>query len=284
MPSRPSKSRRSTAPAGPKPRPTDPHVLYQRSVQSPDAEIDFVDRTYFKIRDRRAARLREDFCGTAYTSCEWVRRRKTNTAVGLDLHAPTQAWGRKHNLSTLPAEAASRITLLKRNVLDPGPGTDRMDVVLAMNFSWWVFHERRTLLDYFRAVRRSLVSDGIFFLDIYGGWESMKEQQDRRQIGGRKRGFKYIWDQVAFDPISNHTICRIHFKLANGRSIRRAFEYDWRVWTIPETRDALADAGFSRTTVYWEGDDGTGGGNGIFRPRAKGECCPSWIAYLVAER
>lgn len=283
MPSRSPQPRSARRPARKGGAP-DPHVLYQKAVQSPDAEIDFVDRTYRKIRGRRASRLREDFCGTAFTSCEWVRRRRTNTAVGLDLHAPTLAWGRKHNLAALPTDTASRITLLRRNVLDPGAGADRMDVILAMNFSWWVFHERRVLLDYFRSIRRSLARDGVFFLDIYGGWESMKEQQDRRQVGGRERGFRYIWDQASFDPITNHSLCRIHFKLANGRMIRNAFEYDWRLWTIPETRDVLADAGFSRTTVYWEGDDGRGGGNGIFRPRAKGECCPSWIAYLVAEK
>ena len=36
----------------------------------------------------------------------------------------------------------------------------------AMNFSWWVFLTRRELLAYFRAVRRSLVRDGVFFLDM----------------------------------------------------------------------------------------------------------------------
>lgn len=262
----------------------DRHVLYQKAVQSPDAELDFVDRVFRRLRGRVAARLREDFCGTAYTSCEWVRRRPTNTAVGVDLHGPTLQWGKRHNLSTLPKEARRRITLLRRNVLDPGPSALRMDAILAMNFSWWVFQDRATLLSYFRSVRRALVRDGIFFLDIYGGWESVREQQDRRQIGGRRRGFTYIWDQASFDPITHSARCHIHFRLPSGRTLRRAFTYDWRLWTLPEARDVLADAGFARTTVYWEGDDGKGGGNGVFRPATRAECCPAWIAYIVAEK
>ncbi|MCA9297734.1 MAG: hypothetical protein KDA28_01630, partial [Phycisphaerales bacterium] len=53
----------------------DRHILYQESVQNVEAEIDFVDEQFRKRRGRHARRLREDFCGTANTSCEWVRRR-----------------------------------------------------------------------------------------------------------------------------------------------------------------------------------------------------------------
>ena len=79
-------------------RTADPYDLYQRSVQNVEHEIDFVDRVFLKHRARRAATLREDFCGTANTACEWVRRRRSNIAVGLDLDPKPLAWGRKHNL------------------------------------------------------------------------------------------------------------------------------------------------------------------------------------------
>ena len=276
--------RRARKAAAPVPKPNDPHVLYQRAVQCPESEIDFVDATFRRIRGRRAMRLREDFCGTAFTSCEWILRRKSNTAVGLDVHAATLRWAERYNLAALIEEQRARVSLLKRNVLHPGPGTGAMDVVLAMNFSWWVFKERRVLLDYFKSVRGSLVSDGVFFMDIYGGWESIKELREKRRIGGRRRGFTYIWDQDMVDPVNNHTLCHIDFKLANGRLIRRAFTYDWRIWTIPETRELLEEAGFKRVTVYWEGDDGKGGGNGVFKPAKVGECCHTFIAYIVAER
>jgi len=262
----------------------DRHTLYQKAVQAPDAEIDFVDSRFRRLRGRTASRLREDFCGTAFTSCEWVRRRRTNRALGLDLDRATLAWGAAHNAAGLRPDAAARLRLLRRNVLSPGPGAGGMDIVLAMNFSWWVFRTRRELLRYFRAVRRSLVRDGVFFLDIYGGYEAQAEVRERTRIGGAKRGFTYIWDEERFDPITHGTRCHISFKLADGRRMPRAFTYDWRLWTIPETRDALADAGFGRTIVYWEGEDGKGGGDGNFRPATRGECSASFIAYIAALR
>ena len=62
----------------------DRHDLYQRSVQCTESEIDFVDETFKALHKRKAHRLREDFCGTAATSAEWVRRRRTNYAFGVD--------------------------------------------------------------------------------------------------------------------------------------------------------------------------------------------------------
>ena len=63
----------------------DRHALYQESVQCVESEIDMVDENFKKLRGRLAVTLREDFCGTANTSCEWVRRRPANVAVGIDL-------------------------------------------------------------------------------------------------------------------------------------------------------------------------------------------------------
>ena len=44
----------------------------------------------------------------------------------------------------------------------------------------------------------------------------------------------------------------------------------------------FADRVYRKTMVYWEGDDGRGGGDGVLRPRARGECCASFVAYIVA--
>lgn len=258
----------------------DKHALYQMAVQNPESEIDFVDRTFRRLRSRTASVVREDFCGTAYSACEWVRRRKTNRAVGVDLHAPTLRWGEEHNLSTLTDEQRSRITLLTRDVLDPGPKGRGVDAVLAMNFSWFLMTERLKLVDYFASVRDSLVRDGVFFLDIYGGYESQKEQVERR----REKGFKYVWEQAKFNPIDNMQTAYIHFEFKRGPAMKRAFSYTWRLYTVAEARDALLDAGFKTVTVYWEGDDGKGSGNGVFRPQKSGEACASFVSYIVAEK
>src|SRR5690349_14099396 len=149
----------------------DKHDLYQRAVQCVESEIDFVDNTYKRLRGRRAVTLREDFCGTANTSCEWVRRRRANRAVGLDIHEPTLNWGRRHNLSALTGEQRQRVDLRRVSVLDEAGGrvAGGFDAILAMNFSYWCFKERGTMLAYYRAVHQSLAPDGIFFLDFYGG-------------------------------------------------------------------------------------------------------------------
>lgn len=265
----------------------DRFVLYQRAVQEPQSELDFIDAEFRRARGRTPTALREDFCGTGLVSCAWARRRRANVAVGVDLDRATLDWGLARNVARLTPAQRRRVTLVRRDVRraprGPAGGRSRFDVVFAGNFSWWVFHERRDLLAYFRAARRSLARDGLFILDIMGGWESMREQTDRWRVGGVKRGFMYRWRQERFDPVTGRARCSIGFTLDDGRRVSRAFTYDWRVWTIPETRDALADAGYRRTTVYWEGDDGKGGGNGVFTPAEHGEACASFIAYIIAE-
>lgn len=266
----------------------DRHVLYQEAVQCVEAEIDFVDETFRTLSGRRAVRLREDFCGTANTSCEWVRRRRGNFAVGVDLDQPTLDWGLAHNVAKLSPAQRARIELRRGNVLEPVDEGSRgaFDAVLAMNFSYWCFKERTTMLRYFRLVHEALAEDGVFFLDHYGGPDAFREIREPRPVGrkGSRRAFTYIWDQAEFNSITHETLCHIHFRMSDGSRLRRAFTYDWRVWSIPEIRDILSDAGFRRSRVYWEGDDRKGGGNGVFTASEYGEACQSYVVYISAQK
>lgn len=256
----------------------DRHELYEESVQCVEAEIDFVDETFKSLRNRKARLLREDFCGTANTSSEWVRRRKRNRAYGVDLDSDVQAWGRKHHLAKL-GSAEERITLLNENVLDVQ--TEPVDIVLAMNFSYWLFKDRAVLKRYFESVREGLVEDGVFFLDAYGGSEAFKEMRERTKYDD----FTYIWDQASYDPISGDMVCKIHFSFPDGSRMKNAFTYDWRLWTLPEIREILGEAGFQRITVYWQGDDeDSDEGNGEFEPAERGEADDAWIVYISAEK
>jgi len=256
----------------------DRHVLYEDSVQCVEAEIDFVDDTFKSLRNRKARVLREDFAGTANTSCEWVRRRKRNRAVAVDLDRDVQDWGRKHHVAKL-GNSRERITLLNENVLDVK--TEPVDIVLAMNFSYWLFKERDQMRRYFENVREGLVEDGIFFLDAYGGSEAFKEMRERTKYDD----FTYIWDQASYNPITGDMLCKIHFNFPDGSRMKNAFTYDWRLWTLPEVREILLDSGFQRVTVYWQGDDeDSDEGNGVFEPTERGEADEAWIVYITAEK
>ncbi|TVQ60205.1 MAG: class I SAM-dependent methyltransferase [Phycisphaerales bacterium] len=262
----------------------DRHVLYEHSVQAVESEIDFVDDTFKDLRGRRARTLREDFCGTANTSCEWVRRRPTNVAIGVDLDAEVLAWGARHNVGRLKPAARKRVSLREENVLTVN--TEPVDAVLAMNFSYWIFKTRDQLREYFRSVRDSLAPGGVFFMDCYGGSEAHKEVREKRKIEeGVRGGFTYVWDQSRYDPISGEMQCYIHFHFSDGSKMNRAFSYNWRLWSLPEIRELLAEAGFVRSTVYWEGtEEDTGEGDGEFVPAERGDADPAWICYIVAEK
>lgn len=262
----------------------DKHDLYERAVQCSEAEIEFVDKTYRKIRGKRAVVVREDFCGTAATACEWVKMRKENRAVGIDLDGPTLANGKKRHGSKLTDEQRARLTLMQRNVLEPTGAAVGADVVLAMNFSYWIFRTRQELGAYFRSVWKSLAEDGVFFLDHYGGGDSYLEIKERRRIGGPRRGFTYVWDQSHYNPLTGEKINHIHFEFHKGPAWKRAFTYHWRLWSLVEVRELLREAGFRDVKVYWEGDDGKGSGDGIFRETTRGEACRCYIAYIAAIR
>jgi hypothetical protein len=256
----------------------DRHDLYQQAVQCTESEIDFVDETFKTLRGRKARLLREDFCGSANTSCEWVRRRKTNSAIGVDLDPEVLEWGRVHNVRPLGA-AAKRLTLLEADV--SSVKTEPVEALIAHNFSYWLFKTRESLRRYLRRARASLVTDGLLFLDAYGGSDAFRELKERT----RYDEFTYIWDQAEFNPITGDMLCHIHFKFPDGSGLKRAFSYDWRLWTVPEVCEILAEAGYSRSTVYWQGtDEETGEANGVFEPATRGEADPAWIVYIVAER
>ncbi len=255
----------------------DRHLLYQKSVQDTGFEYDFVDSTFRKLTGRKAHHLREDFCGTAQMCCEWVSQRRTNHATGVDLDPEVLAWGQANNIARLKPGQQRRVQLLQQDVLRVA--TDPVDVVVAMNFSWQIFTERALLRRYFARVRRSLVEDGVFFLDIYGGYEAFKEMKERT----KHRNFTYIWDQASYNPVNGHMQCYIHFSFPDGSRLRRAFSYYWRLWTLPELQEILREAGFKEVTVYWQGtDEKTGEANGVFEPATEGDADPAWICFVSA--
>ncbi len=256
----------------------DPHVLYEQSVQNVEAEVEFIETAFRELRGRRPAILREDFCGTAAAACHWVSSRRANRAYAVDIDPAVLAWGHEHNVSRLPPSQRKRLELLEADVRKVR--TPPVDVVGAFNFSYWCFKDRAVLAEYFRSVLRSLVKDGLFFLDVFGGAEAYNEVREKTDYDD----FTYVWDQASYEPITGAYRCHIHFRFPDGSRMKRAFSYDWRLWTLPELRDLLAETGFRSSHVYWEGEDEDGEANGEYSRVEVGENDPAWIAYLVGER
>jgi hypothetical protein len=255
----------------------DKHELYQFAVQSPKEDVRFLARVYKAARKKEALHFREDFCGTGLLSSTWIQRGKRFTAEGFDIDPATVAWGIDHNFEPL-GEDAARCTLHLKDVREPS--SQAPDVRCAQNFSYFIFHERAELMEYLRAAHADLADDGVFVMDIYGGPEAMEEMEEVRKID---EGFTYIWDQHAYEPATGRYKCYIHYQFKDGTEKRRAFTYDWRLWNLPELKDALLEAGFKEVVSYWEGTDEDGeSGNGIYRQSKKGENCLAWVTYLVA--
>jgi SAM-dependent methyltransferase len=260
----------------------DRHVLYEKAVQCVEAECDFISGTFRDLRGRTPTVLREDFCGTAGISCHWVARGRNHRAVGVDLEPEVLEWARQHRLPRLTPGQLDRLELIEGNVLSVAGDGDggRVDAVGAFNFSYWVFKTRPLLRRYFRAVHRSLGKDGVFFLDAFGGYDACRVMRETTA----HRGFTYVWDQAQYAPVTGDMTCHIHFRFPDGSKLQQAFSYEWRLWTLPEIRELLAEAGFQRSTVYWEGTAANGRGNGVFKAEAVGEADAGWVAYIVAER
>jgi len=263
----------------PKPKLTaktaDRHDLYEKSVQCPEADVRFLTRAFRSIRQRIPLTLREDFGGTSLLCGEWVKSRKDREAWSVDLDTEVLEWGRKNNIAPL-GDKADRVHLLEGNVLTPK--RPLVDIQVGFNFSYCIFHDRKTLQQYFAAARRSLVKDGLFLIDIHGGPEAYDALSEDKKFPG----FKYVWEQGDFSPVTHQRVSHIHFHFPDGTKINKAFTYDWRIWTCPELRDLLAEVGFKETRVYWEGTGSDGEGNGVYRVTKEGENDLSWIAYIVA--
>jgi len=257
----------------------DRHVLYELSVQNTEIEYDFVSGVFQRLRGRKATTMREDFCGTAGMCCEWVKHGAKNQAIGVDLDSEVLAWASEHNLAKLKPAQRQRVNLLQGNVLSARP--QLVDLILAMNFSYQIFKDRKTLKRYFKNVHHGLNDQGVFILDAFGGYEAFRELKEKTV----HEGFTYVWDQASYNPINGDIVCHIHFEFPDKSKIAKAFTYEWRLWTLPELQELLAEAGFQNITVYWQGtDEETGEGNGIFEPATVGDADPGWISFISAQK
>jgi hypothetical protein len=265
----------------PKSSRADKYDLYQRSVQDPEIDLKIIAELIERRVGRAPRDLREDFSGTANLSCTWVREGPDRRAWAVDIDAEPQAWGLARNVPRLKAELRDRVTFVQRDVLDVGPPeVPPVDLVLAMNYSFNTFTTRDQMRRYFAGARAGLREGGAFVMEVMGGPEVETEGQERTLLDG----FTYVWDRHLFNPITHAMRCKSHFAFPDGSMLEDAFTYDWRLWMMPELRELLGEAGFSESTVYWEGPGEDGQGDRNFVPREHVRSELAWIAFLIAWR
>ncbi len=249
------------------------------AVQSPETDAEFIRDTYFQLRKKAPSLLREDFCGTFAISCEWAKMNRRHYAVGVDIDSEPLNYGKTNLLHILDPQQQARIKILNSTVLSTS--LPKADIVAAFNFSYFLFKERDMLKRYFVNCLKTLKPSGILVVDSFGGALCQAANSEKSRIGG----FTYEWEQEYFDAVNNFAKFHIHFKLkGEKRKRKKVFSYDWRMWSIPEIREIMHEAGFKKTHVYWEESDAAGDGTGHFVRNEKGDECDAWVAYVVAEK
>jgi len=115
--------------------------------------------------------------------------------------------------------------------------------------------------------------------DTYAGPSSLRIGAVERShwIEGGDR-ILYVWEQREFDPCTARAVNAMHFRVERDgeivQSIEDAFVYRWRLWSVPELRDAMAEAGFAGTetaSLLPAQDDSEG-----FIPCVVGRTSPAW--------
>ncbi|KAH9659944.1 hypothetical protein KPL70_024048 [Citrus sinensis] len=247
-------------------------LLYQQSVQSPKGDISYLQKFFLiYVGGRQPLHLQEDFCGTALLSTEWLRSDSRRTAVGLDLDLEALEWCMENNLNKVGADGYSRISLFHGNVLQPleaklvryepqklvrNISLEECDNTLETSTIESAVQDSSTassgdncnLVLYFKHVLHALSKKGgIFVMDLYGGTSSEQKLRLQRRFAN----FTYVWEQAEFDIIERKTRISLHFHLQKEqKKLRHAFSYNWRLWSLPEIKDCLEEAGF-RSVHFW---------------------------------
>lgn len=258
----------------------DKYYYYKKSVQSPENDVKFLRDAYKELKGKKPTTLCEDFCGTFSICCEWVKLNPEHKAIGIDLDPEPVEYGKQNYLSKLKPAQQARIKIFEGDILE----TDypKADIIAAMNFSYYLFKKRADLVEYFKSCHARLAKGGILLCDSFGG--SQCQEPNEEETEHEEDGFSYFWDQDSFDPVSNHAVFYIHFKRKGEKKREKVWTYDWRMWTLPEIREAMEEAGFKKTHVYWEGTTEDGEGDGDFKRVEKGEDCEAWVAYVAGEK
>lgn len=218
------------------------HDFYELCVQSPKHLVPLLKA----IHGGSPRILGEDFCGTAALSLAWVGADPQARAIGVDLSEEVLGYHNDHD----------RVEKILGDVRTATNATDHeADVVFVGNFSIGELHTRADLIDYLRHARSRVSDGGVFVCDTYGGESAfITGHVHRNHPGPNGMRIRYTWEQREADPTTGMVVNAMHFRTEKGGHIEDelndAFVYHWRLWSVPELRDALMEAGFGSTQVF----------------------------------
>lgn len=256
----------------------DRYRLYERCVQSPAHLCEFL----LAVHGGKPRRLREDFSGTGALARYWCagsgraggeNEGGARRAVVVDLDE--RALEACRGVGGIEIRCGDVLTMVDQ---------DETDVIFVGNFSIGYIHARRVLMQYLVASRRRLARGGTFVCDMYGGPGAMR-------LGGLSRRFAcengdtihYYWSHESADPVSGIVENTVSFRIERAGEIIEelpdAFAYRWRLWSLPELREALLEAGFSAVEVH---NDVTVGDAGAVPIRTAKELGDDWTALICA--
>lgn len=226
----------------------DKHDLYELCVQSPGQLIPMLRA----IHGGSPLTLGEDFAGTAALSSLWAESSPDARAVAIDLDETAL-----HRRPPHP-----RIARIVGDVRAAAPAEPACDILFVGNFSIGYLHTRAELIAYLRAARARLAPAGVFVCETYGGESAFltgEVERDHELPDGRT--VRYTWEQREANPLTGMVTDVLRFEVRRGRKVEQrlpeAFVYRWRLWSVPELRDAMAEAGFAATEVYDRTPDAT---------------------------
>lgn len=255
-------------------RPINRYDFYEWCVQAPEIQARF-------LRARHGAApkiLCDDFSGPAAIARAWALLAADMTAHAIDLEsAPLEHARLRAGEQRIPPER------FLTHQQDVRRAALQADVIAAFNFAVCEFHQRDDLLAYLRQACARLNKGGVLALDLYGGANAYTLGQEEKTVRTPRGNVLYTWEQAAANPLTARVHNRIHFEMPDGTTHTSAFEYDWRLWTPAELKDALHEAGFRSVethATYGGALDEAGDPIALDEPEI--EIDDDFVVYLIA--
>lgn len=295
------------------------HHLYELAVTNPLAMAGF----FAAAHGKKPKSLREDFSGTAALARGWLHLATELNLPGSNQIAP-DASAAAVDFNRAILKHIPKVPNLRSFASDVMKCRLKADIIAATNFPVCYFHTRPDLIRYLKHARACLNPRGIFACDLFGGQDAFtpgttrikvptppfptqkgrakilaSQHLDKTSCGSTHRAsqlgrwFWYEWHQRECHPLTSRVLCDINFELPprtvfnstnTALRIGKAFTYDWRLWSIPEMRDAMLEAGFRKVEIYNTLAAGVDSDNTLYvlPMQNNDELTDPYVVYIIA--